>query len=131
MKRLLTYLLTLALAINPAVLRAFYADGGTIVQAYAITVDGQACWGCYCDATRQIRIRTDAPEGTLAHEIGHWLYDWQVWSGTLQEHAGQAFAATPLQTLTGEHFAMGYEMYCTGRLEGRLAEFYKELEAEL
>lgn len=131
MKRILTFILSFCLAINPAVMNAFYRDGGTIVKAYAIMVDGQPCWGAYYEGHNQIRIRTDAPDTTLAHEIGHWIYCKQVWSGELQDTANKAFAQSPLRECNDENFARGYAMYCERELGGALGKFYQEVEAKL
>ena len=60
----------------------------------------------------------DAPDATLAHEIGHWIYCKQVWSGELQDMANKAFAQSPLRKCNDENFARGYAMYCERGLGG-------------
>lgn len=131
MKRIITFVLTFILAINPAVMDAFYRDGGTVRYTDSVTFYGQPAWGTIHYRDLSIRIARDAPESTLAHEMGHYLYHRQVWSGTLQEHAKEAFASSPLRVCDDENFARGYAMYCTGRLGGKLAEFYREIESNL
>ena len=128
MKRFALFLVIFTIIINPAVLHQFYADGGRISIARYIVIDGQQCWGGYYWDTNLIRITPDAPETTLPHEIGHYLYHKQVWSGELQNRANAAFASSPLRVCNDENFACGYAMYCTGRLGGKLADFYKEIE---
>lgn len=131
MRRIITILLMFIITVNPAVMDAFYRDGGTISTAKHIVIDGQQCWGGYYWDTNIIRITPDAPDSTLPHEIGHYLYHRQVWSGTLQNRANEAFASSPLRVCDDETFARGYAMYCTGRLGGALAEFYREIESNL
>lgn len=128
MKRFALFLVIFTIIINPAVLHQFYADGGRISTARYIVIDGQQCWGGYYWDTNLILITPDAPETTLPHEIGHYLYHKQVWSGELQNRANAAFASSPLRVCNDENFACGYAMYCTGRLGGKLADFYKEIE---
>ena len=131
MKRLITLLMVFAITINPAVMESFYRDGGSISTAQRIVIGGDVCYGGYFWDDHKILIAPDAPESTLPHEIGHYLYHKQVWSGELQDMANQAFAASPLRVCDDETFARGYAMYCTGRLGGRLAEFYREIEESI
>ena len=129
MRRLITLLMVFAITINPAVMESFYRDGGSISTAQHIVIDGQQCWGGYFWDTKRILLTPDAPESTLPHEIGHYLYHKQVWSGELRKRAGEAFAQTPLRECTDENFAIGYSMYCERGLGGKLAEFYREIES--
>ena len=131
MKRLITLLMVFAITVNPAVMESFYRDGGSISTAQRIVIGGDVCYGGYFWDDHKILIAPDAPESTLPHEIGHYLYHKQVWSGELQDMANQAFAASPLRVCDDETFARGYAMYCTGRLGGRLAEFYREIEESI
>lgn len=131
MKRILTLLMVFVITINPAVMDAFYRDGGTVSTAQRIVIGGDVCYGGYFWDDHRILITPDAPESTLPHEIGHYLYHKQVWSGELQDMANQAFAASPLRICDDETFARGYAMYCSGRLGGRLAEFYREIEESI
>lgn len=131
MRRLVIFVLCFLLSINPAVMQRFYADGGTISTAQHIVIGGDVCNGGYFWDDHRILLTPDAPDSTLPHEIGHYLYHKQVWSGELQEHANQAFASSPLRECTDETFARGYAMYCSGRLGGRLAEFYREIEESI
>ena len=131
MKRLITLLMVFAITINPAVMESFDRDGGSISTAQRIVIGGDVCYGGYFWDDHRILITPDAPESTLPHEIGHYLYHKQVWSGELQDMANQAFAASPLRVCDDETFARGYAMYCTGRLGGRLAEFYREIEESI
>lgn len=118
-------------AVPPDVMEAYYQDGGRITYHQELYLEDTPCWGCYYWKDKSIRIREDAPDTTLAHEIGHWIYHRQVWSGELQERAGQAFASTPLRELSDENFARGYAMYCERGLGGELGAFYKEIEEGL
>ena len=131
MKHILTLLMAFAITVNPAVMDAFYRDGGSISTAQRIVIGGDICNGGYFWDTHEILITPDAPETTLPHEIGHYLYHRQVWSGELQDRANAAFASSPLRECTDETFARGYAMYCSGRLGGRLAEFYREIEESI
>lgn len=131
MRRLVIFVLCFLLSINPAVMQRFYADGGSISAAQRIVIGGDQCYGGYFWDDHKILIAPDAPETTLPHEIGHYLYHRQVWSGELQDRANAAFASSPLRECTDETFARGYAMYCTGRLGGRLAEFYREIEESI
>ena len=131
MKRIITLLLMFIIIVNPAVMESFYRDGGTVSTAQHIVIDGQQCWGGYFWDTKRILLTPDAPETTLPHEIGHYLYHRQVWSGELQDRANAAFAESPLRECTDETFARGFAMYCTGNLGGRLAEFYREIEESI
>lgn len=115
-------------AVDPVVMDAYYRDGGRITY-HDTLYDGETpCYGVYYWKDKSIRIRKDAPDTTLSHEIGHWLYHRQVWSGTLQDMANKAFAESPLRELTDENFALGYAMYCDRGLGGGLADFYKHIE---
>ena len=131
MRRLITLLMVFAITVNPAVMESFYRDGGSISTAQHIVIGGDICNGGYFWDTHEILLTPDAPETTLPHEIGHYLYHRQVWSGELQDMANQAFAASPLRICDDETFARGYAMYCSGRLGGRLAEFYREIEESI
>ena len=131
MKRILTLLMVFVITVNPAVMDAFYCDGGSISTAQRIVIGGDQCYGGYFWDTHEILLTPDAPETTLPHEIGHYLYHRQVWSGELQDRANQAFASSPLRICDDETFARGYAMYCTGRLGGRLAEVYREIEESI
>lgn len=131
MKRVLALLIAFAVIINPAVMHQFYADGGSIHYADSVTYYGQPAFGTIHYRDLSIRIANDAPDGTLAHEMGHYLYHKQVWSGELQEHANQAFASCPLRTCDPENFAVGYEMYCFGKTGTALTEFYRLCEGNL
>ena len=131
MKRILTLLMVFVITVNPAVMESFYRDGGTVSTAQRIVIGGDICNGGYFWDTNRILLTPDAPESTLPHEIGHYLYHRQVWSGELQDRANQAFASSPLRICDDETFARGYAMYCTGRLGGRLAEFYREIEESI
>lgn len=131
MRRLITLLMVFAITVNPAVMESFYRDGGSISTAQRIVIGGDICNGGYFWDTHEILLTPDAPDSTLPHEIGHYLYHKQVWSGELQDMANQAFAASPLRICDDETFARGYAMYCTGRLGGKLAEFYREIEGSI
>ena len=131
MRRLITLLMVFAITVNPAVMESFYRDGGSISTAQHIVIGGDICNGGYFWDTHEILLTPDAPETTLPHEIGHYLYHRQVWSGELQDRANAAFASSPLRECTDETFARGYAMYCTGRLGGRLADFYREIEESI
>lgn len=91
-------------------------------------MDRQKVNGAYYWEKDLICIADYAPATTYAHEMGHWIYHKQVWSGELQDHAGQVFASSPLRTCTDENFAVGYAMYCTGQLGGELEQFYTVIE---
>ena len=130
-KRILTFILSFCLAINPAVVDVFYRDGGSIRYTNSVTFYGQPAWGTIHYRDLSIRIASDAPDTTLAHEMGHYLYHRQVWSGELQDMANKAFAQSPLQECNDENFAIGYAMYCERGLGGALGEFYQEIETKL
>lgn len=120
-------------AVDPAVMDAYYRDGGKIRYYDRLVINRKEYYGLYWIGTKSIdisRCSDDIPL-TLAHEIGHWLYHRQVWSGTLQDMANKAFASSPLRECTDENFAVGYSMYCERGLGGKLAEFYKQIEGEI
>lgn len=129
MRRLVIFVLCFLLSINPAVMQRFYADGGSIRYCDHVEYYGQPAFGIIYYKDYSIRIAKDAPATTLAHEMGHYLYHKQVWSGELRKRAGEAFAQTPLRECTDENFAIGYSMYCERGLGGKLAEFYREIES--
>lgn len=128
MKRLVTFVLCFLLSINPAVMESFHRDGGSIRYADTVTYYGQPVNGTIHYRDLSIRIRYDAPDTTLAHEMGHYLYHKQVWSGELQDRANKAFASCPLKTCTDENFAVGYSMFCAGKTGDALTEFYRMCE---